>query len=222
LSILYLILLHLQSSLYTLAPPRAKVLLASRPASPHSIETPDNLETLIQNPAAVLEVASPTMLHVLVAAATAFSNPVQPSPHVPVAASTIGRIARVGTTKAVWVAPPQTMGERSSMRSSAITMYGGDPKDVYAVLGLRQGASSKEVKAAYRERAKKLHPDVNPTSAAAAEFRKLTEVRYPLRPRSCRTSPNRRLAHYIDISIPVWLGKPRHPPPPRLAHTAGI
>ena len=47
----------------------------------------------------------------------------------------------------------------------------------YAMLGVQPGASRAELKAAYRERVKKHHPDVNPTDAAAREFRMLTEVR---------------------------------------------
>ena len=47
----------------------------------------------------------------------------------------------------------------------------------YAMLGVQPGASRAELKAAYRERVKQHHPDVNPTDAAAREFRMLTEVR---------------------------------------------
>jgi DnaJ-class molecular chaperone len=43
-----------------------------------------------------------------------------------------------------------------------------------AVLGVRPGASLKELKAAYRERVKQCHPDLNPSKAA--EFHLLTTV----------------------------------------------
>ena len=53
---------------------------------------------------------------------------------------------------------------------------GGDPANGYRVLGVQPGASLSELKAAYRERAKQCHPDVNPSMAAAEQFRILTEV----------------------------------------------
>ena len=65
---------------------------------------------------------------------------------------------------------------RRRLSTSVISMC-EDPG--YAVLGVQPGASRAELKAAYRERVKKHHPDVNPTDAAAREFRMLTEVREP-------------------------------------------
>ena len=63
---------------------------------------------------------------------------------------------------------------RRRLSTSVISMC-EDPG--YAMLGVQPGASRAELKAAYRERVKKHHPDVNPTDAAAREFRMLTEVR---------------------------------------------
>jgi len=46
--------------------------------------------------------------------------------------------------------------------------------DLYAVLGLRPGASSGEIKRAYRRLARRLHPDINPGDRAAdARFRQI-------------------------------------------------
>lgn len=45
-----------------------------------------------------------------------------------------------------------------------------DPKGYYARLGLEQSASAAEIKAAYRKRAKQLHPDMVGGSAPSAEF----------------------------------------------------
>jgi hypothetical protein len=73
-------------------------------------------------------------------------------------------------------------------------MQSSNPADGYAVLGVKPGASPAELKAAYRERAKKCHPDVNPTKGAAQEFQKLTEVMCSPFTRR-HTRPYKGLAH---------------------------
>lgn len=42
-------------------------------------------------------------------------------------------------------------------------------KDPYAILGVKRGAALDEIKSAYRQRAKELHPDANVGDAVAAE-----------------------------------------------------
>jgi len=42
-------------------------------------------------------------------------------------------------------------------------------KDYYAILGIKRGASDKEIRQAYRRLARKYHPDVNPGDKAAEE-----------------------------------------------------
>ena len=50
-------------------------------------------------------------------------------------------------------------------------------KDYYNLLGVKQGASEKEVKQAYRRLARKHHPDVNPgDKTAEATFKKINEA----------------------------------------------
>jgi DnaJ-domain-containing protein 1 len=43
----------------------------------------------------------------------------------------------------------------------------------YSLLGVREGASMQEIKAAYRQKAKALHPDVNPSPNAHEDFLQL-------------------------------------------------
>ena len=51
--------------------------------------------------------------------------------------------------------------------------------DYYAVLGVKRGASEKEIKQAYRRLARRYHPDVNPGDTAAEN--KFKEIQKLLR-----------------------------------------
>ncbi|GMH41700.1 hypothetical protein BSKO_09610 [Bryopsis sp. KO-2023] len=48
--------------------------------------------------------------------------------------------------------------------------------DYYAELGVSQGADKKEIKSAYRQKARKFHPDVNKEPGAEAKFKKISEA----------------------------------------------
>lgn len=49
-------------------------------------------------------------------------------------------------------------------------------KDYYSTLGVNKGASDDEIKSAYRQLAKKYHPDLNKTPEAAEKFKEINEA----------------------------------------------
>ena len=63
--------------------------------------------------------------------------------------------------------------QRWSGRGDASTSTGRGP---WAVLGLKVGAPAKDIKAAFLKKAKKYHPDLNPSPLASKRFREVCEA----------------------------------------------
>src|SRR5579871_4606207 len=51
-----------------------------------------------------------------------------------------------------------------------------DPKGYYVALGVAEDADGDAIKSAYRNKAKRLHPDFNPSPIAAKQFHRLHEA----------------------------------------------
>ena len=51
-----------------------------------------------------------------------------------------------------------------------------DKRDYYEVLGIQRGAGADEIKRAYRQLARKYHPDVNKEPDAESRFKEVTEA----------------------------------------------
>jgi|GEM_PF-1640769 len=77
-------------------------------------------------------------------------------------------------------------------------MKGGGAESLYAVLGVEPGATAEAIRAAYRARARALHPDVNPGPTAAADFSRLQRAYEVLADPSQRARYDRAKAGAAD------------------------
>lgn len=87
-------------------------------------------------------------------------------------------------------------------------------RDHYSVLGVPRDASGALIREAYRERAKRLHPDRDPSPQAAERFRELHQAYATLR------DPLLRLAYDARFRPPPhpdprYSARPRQAAPPR-------
>lgn len=64
-------------------------------------------------------------------------------------------------------------GSRARTGRGGDEVKGDGAESLYAVLGVEPGATAEAIRAAYRSRARALHPDVNPGPTAAADFSRL-------------------------------------------------
>ena len=148
------------------------------------------------------------MISTLLPAVAAFISPFRALGGAAVARPAAFELADRPTMAVAWPTPLHAAQERTS--TVAMKMFQpNDPCNGYAALGLQPGATPKEIKRAYRERAKKCHPDLNPSTAAAAEFQRLTAVR----DRPARLVTERRSRSILDLaSSPCPSLQPLHRP----------
>ena len=87
-------------------------------------------------------------------------------------ASSVGRTA-FATGRALGGAGP-SIGRTQAKRSGLIGLRA--EADYYADLGISRGADEKEIKSAFRQKARKLHPDVNKADDAQMQFQKIQQA----------------------------------------------
>src|ERR1700749_1125073 len=68
-------------------------------------------------------------------------------------------------------------------------------KNYYSILGVKKTANADEIKSAYRELAKKYHPDKNPGNKAAEDFFKEVQEAYAI-----LSNPEKRKKYDLKLS----------------------
>jgi molecular chaperone DnaJ len=76
--------------------------------------------------------------------------------------------------RAAFAAPGGASTSSSSTRGAALRARAG--ADYYDVLGVPRDADKKAIKSAYRQKARKFHPDVNKEAGAEAQFKRVGEA----------------------------------------------
>jgi curved DNA-binding protein len=74
-------------------------------------------------------------------------------------------------------------------------------QDYYLILGVPRDATDKDIKAAYRQLARRYHPDLNTSPEAAARFRQINEAYQVLADAAKRAQYDR-----LDMSYRTWRG----------------
>jgi molecular chaperone DnaJ len=69
--------------------------------------------------------------------------------------------------------PPSSKPSAPSSRAASVIARGAD---YYAALGVSKNADKKEIKSAYRQKAREFHPDVNKEPGAEAKFKEVSEA----------------------------------------------
>ena len=88
----------------------------------------------------------------------------------------------------------------------AVGRGGAAAATLYEVLGLRAGATGREIKAAYRRLARERHPDVAPAPGAAAEFVRLHDAYATLSDPDTRARYDRGAVAAVAVAQRPWSG----------------
>ncbi|MGH2486123.1 MAG: DnaJ domain-containing protein, partial [Ktedonobacterales bacterium] len=96
-------------------------------------------------------------------------------------------------------------------------------QDFYAVLGVNQGASADEIRQAYRQRARQLHPDASPNDPAATEqFKLVTEAYQVLGTPQLRAAYDRALLMVTPPGMDTRASQAHIPTPTAANPAAGL
>jgi curved DNA-binding protein CbpA len=86
--------------------------------------------------------------------------------------------------------------------------------DYYALLGLTPAASAREIRAAFRQLAKRLHPDVSRLPSGAERFRRVVEAYETLSDPVRRAAYDARYRPPAPAYTPAYAPAPKPVPPP--------
>ncbi|PWZ26848.1 Chaperone protein dnaJ 11, chloroplastic [Zea mays] len=92
----------------------------------------------------------------------------------------------------------------SRIRCAAGVGRGAAAATLYEVLGLRAGATGREIKAAYRRLARERHPDVATAPGAAAEFVRLHDAYATLSDPDSRARYDRSAVAAVAVAQRPW------------------
>ena len=80
-----------------------------------------------------------------------------------------------------------------------------EKRDYYEVLGLQKGASEDEIKKAFRQLAKKYHPDLNPgDKEAEAKFKEVNEAYEVLSDKEKLQRYDQSVLAAASVALAIW------------------